>query len=146
MKTKIIFMLLLCSFMEMKSQELSTMPKVQRDSVLIEIAKNTIKEFEPNYYEMYWVRKPSSQSVIIEEKRITEDNFDPKSFFYGVKSGDVWYSVIFPYENWREAKFDEDFLAKVFILNKDSRPVLYGLGISGMYCNLRLTKKPLKDQ
>lgn len=143
MKTVVFFMLLTCCFLPVKSQEFSTMPQVQRDSVLVELAKKSINQYYPDYYEKYILLKPSSLQPIIEERKIIKVPIDPYNSLYGTRKGDIFYVITFPYEEWYNVGFAWDYLAKVKILNKCSEVVEIGLGISGMFRNIRMEQ--IKD-
>ncbi len=137
---QILFILILLSCLCQKaiSQDLDSLPQQQRDSILIEVAKDVVLKFGPGYYREY--KRPvikRRQVPPLGEINLTGDNAN--RFFY---------EVIFLYDETKE-RLEYDFAAKVTIWGDSRKPieVMFGNGIGRVIpeVNLRSTKEDINQ-
>lgn len=94
---------------------LSAMPKEKRDSILVEISQNLLKEEYPKLY-----RKNVVPSIVQGDfKILTISGLDSTKEYIPdcVVPDDIYYVVQLYYENWKEDKFESPFTA-LYILDK----------------------------
>ena len=118
---QIFFIILLCiSYNTTIAQNLSSMPVVKRDSLLISIAIEVVLKYGPDYYREY--SKP-----IIERQTVPQKGEINPS---GVNASRVSYRVTFPYDKAEET-LEWDYAAKVQIWADTGNPtgVDFGNGI-----------------
>ena len=111
--------------------KLSSLPEQQRDSILVEIAQNLLKEKYPK-----WYRK----NIIPEVTRGTYVDIEKTKHFHNmpndVKTGDVFYRIKLYYPNWYEEKFEYKYTADVLIIGKTLQPYYIHLGAINIGYNL----------
>ena len=95
----ILFMTSFCAF----AQKLNKMPVEKRNAHLINIAKQAVKKYAPDYYREYGT--PQIGSYTFEKDGRLE---------YGERAGRTCYEIIFPYDKSKEF-FENGFSAFVNI-------------------------------
>ena len=126
----LILSLLMC-VQSFSQDKLASLPEQQRDSVLVEIAQNLLKEKAPKWYrENVNPEVTKGKYVDIEKSRHIHNM--PKD----VKTGDIFYRVKLHYPNWFSEKFEYDYTAYVFILGKTMQPYFIHLGAVNIGYNL----------
>ncbi len=118
---QILFILILLSCLCQKaiSQDLDSLPQQQRDSILIEVAKDVVLKFGPGYYREY-------KHPVIKRRQVPPLG---KINLTGDNAYRVFYEVIFFYDKTKEL-LEYDFAAKVNIWGDTHEPinVLFGNG------------------
>ena len=118
-RISMILNLLFCLRQNAFSQDLDSLPQQQRDSILIEVAKEVVLKYGPGYYREY--KRPvitRSQVPPLGEVNLTGDD-----------ANRIIYEVVFLYDDTKEL-LDFDFAAKVAIWGDTYKPirVLFGNG------------------
>ena len=126
----LILSLLMC-VQAFSQDKLASLPEQQRDSVLVEIAQNLLKEKAPKWYrENVNLEVTKGKYVDIEKSRrmhnLPED----------VKTGDIFYRVTLHYPDYRKEKFEFAYTAYVIILGKTLQPYFIHLGAVNIGYNL----------
>lgn len=125
-----LFLLPLCAQTVISKGKVVEEEKRER---IIEVAKGVYQRPEyKSYYHIFG-------TPTVEEILNNEDETDPESLFYGLKKGDVYYVVVFPYDNSKE-KWDRDYAAKVFILERKLIPFIIGFRDGDIYLIQELNK------
>ncbi|MCM0195952.1 MULTISPECIES: hypothetical protein [Bacteroides] len=132
-KSSFIFAALLAvlfmSISTVNAQNLLTLPKVERDSKIIEIAKAAYKKKKfTNFYREYGTPRilemKTRELPGRDGKPISQDK---NSIWYGSKPGDTFYIVEFPYDLNKE-RFDQNYAAQVYVWANPGRAFAIALG------------------
>lgn len=107
---------------DMKGEEpLSSMPKEKRDSILVEISQNILKEKYPeSYREDIYPIIDQGDFKLKDVKWVTDTRLEFAPDYVG--QDDIFYEVTLYYEKWREEGFKEPFTAVVYIVGKTKEP------------------------
>lgn len=112
---------------KMKGEELlSSMPKQKRDSILVEISQNVLKEKYPELYHKDIEPNVEQSDFRLKGLEWTDDivKYTPDYVY----PEDLFYKVILYYEKWREDKLKYPFTAVIYIVEKTREPYLIRLG------------------
>ena len=120
----ITLILSLLMFVQAFSQDkLASLPEQQRDSVLVEIAQNLLKEKYPKWYR---------ENV---NPEVTKGKFVDMEWtkrFYNVpddvKEGDIYYRIKLHYPDYSKEKFEFAHTADVLVIGKTLQPFYIHLG------------------
>lgn len=133
-----IFTFLVGYFVVVFSQNLDSLPQQQRDSILIEVAKDVVLTYGPGYYREY--KRPiikRRQVPPLGDINLTGDN-----------ANRIFYEVIFLYDKSKE-QLSYDFAARVLIWSDSRKPidVMFGNGLGRVIpdVNLRSTKEDINQ-
>lgn len=112
---------------KMKGEELlSSMPKQKRDSILVEISQNVLKEKYPELYHKDIEPNVEQSDFRLKGFEWTDDivKYTPDYVY----PEDLFYKVILYYEKWREKKLEYPYTAVIYIVEKTREPYLIRLG------------------
>lgn len=112
---------------KMKGEELlSSMPKQKRDSILVEISQNVLKEKYPELYHKDIEPNVEQSDFRLKGLEWTDDivKYTPDYVY----PEDLFYIVTLYYEKWREKKLEYPFTAVIYIVEKTREPYLIRLG------------------
>ena len=102
------------------SQNLDSIPQPERDSLLISVAKETIRKYGPGYY-----RDPFKKITI---ERLTDSSLEKSSVNRNPYADRVAYIVTFFYDDTKE-QLDREFLARVhFWADEEGKPGVIDFG------------------
>lgn len=117
---------------EMKREEsLSSMTTKKRDSILVEISQNVLKEKYPELYrkDIYpTIEQGDFKLLNLDWTLIGQYEYAPSY----VSPDDLYYAVTLYYEKWRDEKFEVPFTAMVYIIEKTQEP--YKIRLGTKYC------------
>ena len=118
----LILSLLMC-VQAFSQDKLASLPEQQRDSVLVEIAQNLLKEKYPKWYR---------ENV---NPEVTKGKFVDMEWtkrFYNVpddvKEGDIYYRIKLHYPDYSKEKFEFVHTADVLVIGKTLQPFYIHLG------------------
>ncbi|NDV64580.1 type II secretion system protein [Bacteroides sp. 224] len=117
MKRILILSIVLIAAISSFSQNLEKMKKEQREVLLVEIAKNAIKKYAPDYYREF--RTPKITRSLVKDPELVDEE-------YGVRLGRVIYKVAFPYDI---SNSEEHIYYSVDVLIWGDTGTLYIIGI-----------------
>ena len=126
----LILALLLC-VPAYSQDKLASLPEHQRDSVLVGIAQNLLKEKYPKWYRKNVTPQITKREYVDIERSRRLHNL-PKD----VKMGDIFYRVTLYYPDYSKEKFEYDYTGDVFILGKTLQPYYIHLGAVNIGYNL----------
>lgn len=136
LKWIVMFLLFSAFNQETSSQNLDSLPQQQRDSILIEVAKEVVLKYGPGYYREY--KRPvitRSQVPPLGEVNLTGDD-----------ANRIFYEVVFLYDKSKE-QLSYDFAARVLIWSDSRKPidVMFGNGLGRVIpeVNQRSTKEDI---
>jgi len=119
------------------SQDLDSLPQQQRDSILIEVAKEVVLKYGPGYYREY--KRP----IITRRQILPMGDINVT----GKNAGRIFYEVIFLYDETKEL-LEYDFAARVAIWGDTHKPirVLFGNGFIKKIPEVDLRSSKTVDQ
>ena len=110
----------------LNAQSLKPLSKDKRDSTLISIAKKVLQKEAPEYLLEYGKPIISERKIHFKSKKA--ERKEPKSSpYYGTKNGQIYYIVEFP-QNESIKRFEEGFVAQVYVWADNSHPFTLVLG------------------
>lgn len=125
-KLRLLLLLLLTVTLSLSAQKLSKLPQPEREKKIMEIAKEVYKRDKfKAFYREYGDPK-------IVERAANQDNDNPDTPSYGVRKGEILYSVYFFYDMTKE-RMEEDFAAKVVISDRTGLALYISLGNMDIY-------------
>lgn len=128
---------------KMKGDEsLSSMSKEKRDSILVEISQNVLKEKYPELYRKDIYPIVNQGDFRLKGLDWTNDIVKYTPNYVGPE--DMFYEVSLYYEKWREDKLRVPFTAVIYIVEKTREPYLIRLGSE--YYNFHSLLKPDKEE
>lgn len=126
--------ILFVSISTVNAQNLLTLPKAERDSKIIEIAKAAYKKKKfTNFYREYGTPKileMKTKGLLGKDGKPFGE--DKNSIWYGSKKGDTFYIVEFPYDVNKEF-FDQNYAAQVYVWANPGRAFAIALGNTYMH-------------
>lgn len=136
LKWIVMFLLFSAFNQETSSQNLDSLLQQQRDSILIEVAKEVVLKYGPGYYREY--KRPvitRSQVPPLGEINLTGDD-----------ANRIFYEMVFLYDKSKE-QLSYDFAARVLIWSDSRKPidVMFGNGLGRVIpeVNQRSTKEDI---
>lgn len=136
LKWIVMFLLFSAFNQETSSQNLDSLLQQQRDSILIEVAKEVVLKYGPGYYREY--KRPvitRSQVPPLGEVNLTGDD-----------ANRIFYEMVFLYDKSKE-QLSYDFAARVLIWSDSRKPidVMFGNGLGRVIpeVNQRSTKEDI---
>ncbi|NDW17970.1 hypothetical protein D0T53_03440 [Dysgonomonas sp. 216] len=110
----VLFMLFSVSPILAQDVNIENMTEEKRNILLINTAKEICKTYPDFYRENAPVKIDEKRTVYLTGEEVKEVYLNPDSPWYGMKSGQIYYSVTFLQDEEKD-NFEQGYLARIYI-------------------------------